>query len=226
MRDNPTTTELIRRALASRLADVHVSMPASVVSYDAATKTATIQPGIKRVLFDDNEDRVVEEIPPIPNVPVEFPGAGSLSLHFALTAGDTGRLSFFTNSIAEWRQTGKPSEPGSLKIHDLGACVFTPGLRHSGNVNSDADNSIGKPGGLRVGFETSRVTVGDGSDLAVLAGDATSGLAKLLTDILQAGASAGGPGAANFTAAAGVLSALLATPAWPAAVGGKLAVEP
>ncbi len=169
MRDNPTEAELIRRALASRLADVHVSMPGIVVSYDATTKTATIQPAIKRVLFDDADDRVVETIPPIPNVPVEFPGAGSLTLHFTLAAGDTGRLNFCTNSIAEWRQTGKVSEPASLKLHDLGSCTFTPGLRHRSNVNPDTDESIGKPGGLRLSFTETAIKAGLGAEAVALA---------------------------------------------------------
>lgn len=222
----PEIDELIRRALDARLADVHVSMPGEVVSYDAGTQTATVRPCVKRVIFSEDDEQVEEEYPPIQNVPVGFPGGAALTLHIELVAGDTGDLVFSTYSHNEWQATGRVSAPGDLKPHNLGSAKFYPGIRHKKNAAPDADNSIGKPGGLRLRFEDDSINVGDGSDRAVLAGDATSGLAKLLSDLLQAGASAGGSGAANFTAAKLALTELLATPAWPGAVSGKLRVEP
>jgi hypothetical protein len=223
---SPELDELIRRAIEARVADVHVSMPGEIVSYSASTQTATVRPCLKRVVFSEEDDQVEEELPPIQNVPVSWPGGSGLTIHGVLASGDTGDLVFSTNSHNEWQATGRVSAPGDLKPHNLGSAKFYPGIRHKQNAAPDTDNSIGKPGGLRLKFQAGSIDVGDGSDLAVLAGGPTSGLGKLLSDILQAGVTAGGPGAPNFTAAKLALTTLLATPAWPGVVGGKLAVEP
>src|SRR5688572_27914355 len=148
----PELAELIRRALESRLAQVRVSMPGVIVSYDAATKTATVQPALSDVVFDDDDERVVNEIPPIQNVPVVWPSCSALSIHGNLEEGDTGDLVFATNSISDWQRSGQVAAPGNLRLHPLGSAKFYPGLRHEKNTLPDTDESIGIPGGLRLGF--------------------------------------------------------------------------
>lgn len=229
----PTLAELIRRALESRIAQVRVSMPGKVVDYDPATKTATVQPCLADVLFDDDDNRVTKELQPIQNVPVVFPGGAALDQHIVLTADDTGDLVFATNSINDWKASGNVAAPGDLRLHPLGSAKFYPGLRHSGNVPPDTDNSIGEPGGTRARFADGVMHVSStptGGDNVVLAGDATAGLAKLLSDVLNAGVTAGGPGAANFTAALAVLTPLLVGPGVPlwleAVASSKLKADP
>ncbi len=230
----PSLAELIGRALESRLASVRVSMPGIVKSYDAATKTATVQPALSDVVFDDEDERFTNEIPPIQNVPVVWPSCGALSMHAKLEDGDTGDLVFATNSISDWQISGQVAAPGDLRLHPLGSAKFYPGLRHAKNTLPDTDESIGIPGGLRARFVGGVMhvsTTPTGGDSVVLAGDATGGLGKALSDILNAGVSAGGPGAPNFTAALAVLTALLTTPpdgsAWrAAAASGKLKADP
>ncbi len=228
----PSLQELIRRALESRLAQVRVSMPGIIKSYDAATKTATVQAALSDVVFDDADERVVSDIPPIQNVPVVFPSGGKLSLHFNLEAGDTGDLVFATNSISDWQRSGQVAAPGNLRLHPLGSAKFYPGLRHDKNQLPDVDESIGIPGGLRFKFEEDAIsaTEGGAAGPVALLGDASGGLGKVLNDILQAGIVAGGVGAVNFTAAKAVLTALLAgpgAPLWLAAAGSsKLKADP
>lgn len=198
----PTLSEIVERALASRVADVHVSMPGEIVSYDAATQTATVRPGVRRVVLSEDDDQVAEEIPPIENVPVSWQGCGALTLHGVLTAGDTGDIIFSSVSHNEWQATGRVSTPGDLKPHNLGSAKFYPGLRSRKNAAPDTDNSIGVPGGLRVHFGSSDVSIGSGAQSVVL----EQLLVTALTAIFAAGASAGGPGAANFTAAQGAIA--------------------
>ncbi len=143
----PSLQELIRRALESRLAQVRVSMPGAVKSYDPATKTAVVQPALSDVVFDENDERVVNEIPPIQNVPVVWPSCDALSIHANLSAGDTGDLVFATNSISDWQRSGQTAAPGNLRLHPLGSAKFYPGLRHEKNTLPDTDESIGIPGG-------------------------------------------------------------------------------
>ena len=157
---SPELDELIRRALEARVADVHVSMPGEVVSYDAATQTATVKPCLKRVVFSEDDEQVEEAYPPIQNVPVGFPGGAGFTIHFQLTAGDTGDLVFSSASHNEWQATGRVSAPGDLKPHNLGSAKFYPGIRHKKNAAPDTDNSIGVPGGLRAHFDSSFLRIG------------------------------------------------------------------
>jgi Phage protein Gp138 N-terminal domain len=160
---SPELDELIRRAIEARVADVHVSMPGEIVSYSASTQTATVRPCLKRVVFSEDDDQIEEELPPIQNVPVSWPGGSGLTIHGVLAAGDTGDLVFSTNSHNEWQATGRVSAPGDLKPHNLGAAKFYPGIRHKKNAAPDTDNSIGKPGGVRAHFDTAFLRVGPAS---------------------------------------------------------------
>lgn len=164
----PTLAELIRRAIASRLADVHVSMPGIVVDYDATKKTATVQPGLRRVVFDENDDRIEEEIPPLQNVPVAFWGGAKLSVNWDLQPGDTGTLIVPTNSTNEFQGTARVSTPGSLKLHDLGSAVFQP-HPYQANAPADTGDSIGRPGGLRLSFKDATIEAGMGAAFVALA---------------------------------------------------------
>lgn len=133
----PTLAELLRRALDSRIADVHVSMPGIVRSYDAAKQVATVQPAVKRVLLDDDGEQVEEDFPPLQNVPVIWPGGGGFYMHFPLATDDAGLLVFSERSFTEWRSTGLVSAPGDLRLHALHA-VFQPGLRADAQARADA----------------------------------------------------------------------------------------
>lgn len=168
----PTLAELIRRALESRLAQVRVSMPGKIVDYNPGTKTATVQPCLSDVLFDEDDNRVVRELKPIQNVPVVFPGGAALDQHIVLVADDTGDLVFATNSINDWQASGNVAPPGDLRLHPLGSAKFYPGLRHNGNVPPDTDNSIGEPGGTRARFASGVMHVSatpTGGDFVALA---------------------------------------------------------
>lgn len=211
----PSLSEIVERALASHANDVHVSMPGIVVSYDAATQTATVQPALRRVLQTEDGDQVAEEIPPIPNVPVSWPGGSGLTMHGTLEEGDTGDLLFSTWSHNEWQATGRVSTPGDLKPHNLGSAKFYPGLRSRKNAAPDTDNSFGIPGGLRVHFEETAVKVGTGAEFVALASLVLSELNALKGFIASAaGTEAAGGGLGGMTA----LNTAI-TSAWPSPSG-------
>jgi len=177
MPNEPSITELIRGALESRLADVHVSMPGIVVSYDAVTQTASIQPALRRVLFDDNEDPVEEDPPILQNIPVKWPGGGGFYLHFPLAKGDTGELVFHERSNVEWRQTGALATPGDLRLHSFAYATFEPGLRDDKHPRADAP-ATGE-GVLAVGDGVMRVGPSGGADFVALAAKVKAELDKI-----------------------------------------------
>lgn len=163
----PTLVELLRRAIDSRIADVHVSLPGIVKSYDADKQVADIVPAVRRVLFNDDGDPVEEELAVLQNVPVEWPGGGGFYLHFPLAAGDEGSIVVHERSIVEWRTTGNVSTPGDLRLHALGSVTFRPGLRNDKNPRADAPAS--GEGVIAVGAGVLRVGPSSGSQFVALA---------------------------------------------------------
>ena len=79
---------------------------------------------------------LLEEVPPIPNVPVVWPrGGGGYYLHFPLRnwdpilkEGDYVMLLFAELAMAHWRVTGQLSPPGDLSRHDWSYPVAFPGI--------------------------------------------------------------------------------------------------
>ncbi len=176
---DPDVTELIRSAIDSRLLDVNVCLPGIVVSYDAATQTCEVRPAVKRPLDTDSGEVVHEEIKPIQNVPVAFPGGGNFSQHFALAAGDTVLLVFSQWSFAQWRQTGVVSEAGDLRMHAPAYPVAFPWYRPQGKPAADTGNTQGVPGGLRLHFGASAIGVGGQADFVAMAAKVDARLGAL-----------------------------------------------
>lgn len=196
----PTLAELIAAALESRVAQIEVSMPGVVVSYDPATQTATIQPGLRRPLQTVNGDRDVEEIPPIQNVPVRFDRSARFSVHYNLVAGDGVHLVFSTRSTNEWRQLSLPgiATPGETRTHSVASAICYPGFYPDATPGPDQDESIGIPGSesARLHFTPEQgVLAGGGSAAVALANLVITELQKIATTF---GAFLPGSGGASF----------------------------
>ena len=157
--DTPTLGGLIGEAIAHALIDVHTAMPGTVEAYDAETKLADIRPALRRVLHTEDEERVAEELPIIPAVPVAFPSAGPWVLKFPIPVGSTGLLLFSEYGIDQWRASALDGDPGDTRRHGLAGAVFLPGLRTRAGAISDAN-----PDALVIGRD-------DGFLLAVTSSD-------------------------------------------------------
>lgn len=116
--------ELLRTALDSRLLDLHTAMPGTIVSYDDATQTATVQPGIWRSLDD-----TLETLPAIPSVPIAWPAGGGMGLKFPLEKGDAVMLVFSEASFTTWRTSGQVSDPSDESRHSLSYPLAFPFAR-------------------------------------------------------------------------------------------------
>jgi len=103
-------------------------MPAEIVTYDPVTNTAFVRPLVKHALYKSDGERVFEDYPEIPFVPVIWPRAGGMMLTLPLEPGDTVLLVFAESSLAEWRTTGQISEQQDARRHSLGWPVAIPGL--------------------------------------------------------------------------------------------------
>jgi len=190
---------LIALAAEAAGARISVAIPAIVKSYDPETRTCVAQPVTRHPIETLDGDVTHEEWAPIPNVPVVFPGAASLTIYFALAAGDVVELVFQDFSIAQWRGTGKVSDAGDLHAHSPSYPVAIPFYRPNGKGGTDAsDESIGKPGGLRLHFKDGTIEAGAGSDFVAMAAKVDARISAIETYLTAltlpvSGATAGPP---------------------------------
>lgn len=112
----------------SRLADVHTSIPGKIVSYDAETERATVQPLVK--LKRKVAGSILDiEIPPIENVPVVLFHTSSFKLKIPINEDD-GCIIFFSEvGIGKFlTSTGAVVEADDLARFSLTDAYCVPGL--------------------------------------------------------------------------------------------------
>ena len=79
--DTPELAAIMRAAASGALAKVHTAIPAKIVSYDAATQRAVVQPAIQGKFRAPGSEEVINvELPKIARVPVAFPSAAGFSI--------------------------------------------------------------------------------------------------------------------------------------------------
>ena len=82
------------------LSSLHCALPGTVVSFDAETQTAVIQPG-------------VSGMPLLRDVPVFMP------VSFEVNPGDSCLVLFADCDIDAWLETGEAEVPASGRMHSL-----------------------------------------------------------------------------------------------------------
>lgn len=104
--------DVITGAMESLLDGLHTCEIGKVLSFDAGTGTADVQPVNKRRFQDaDTGEWVFEDRPAYPNVPILLPQAGAFGLSLPVSSGDHVLLVFAQTSISEWREAEQTSEP-------------------------------------------------------------------------------------------------------------------
>lgn len=183
-------TEIIRRAIASALNDVHVSIPGQVQAYDSSTQTADVLPMVRRPLPTLDGETVYEDLPVIPGVRVSFPRAGAFSITFPLKAGDEGMIMIAGWDISTWVSSGQVSDPLDLRNHHPNHAWFLPG------VCSDSNTIKPDPGAVAMVLQGADVRLGDVSatEPAALA----TSLFTFIHDLIGAGVATPNDGGANL----------------------------
>jgi hypothetical protein len=133
--------ETIESHLDGRQAQIHTAMPGSIVSYDATTMTATVQPALQ--VFQTQVDGTIQQvnIAPIADVPVHFPGGGGHLMTFPVQAGDECLIVFSERSIDNWFQHGGQQQPSDWRMHDINDAVVHVGTRSQPNVPGNVDGN-------------------------------------------------------------------------------------
>ena len=172
MSSDPSLVEVLRAAIDARMVDLHVSLPATVLAYDATRQAATVQPLIRRGYMDEFGDRVVEKLPAIPDVPVAFQGAGGFRCTFPVAVGDVVLLIFAEASIDKWLSTGHEGDPRDDRRHTLSDAIAVPGLRSFADPLEDAPTdrmSIGYDGGATIEIYDDEIKLGSAAASSPLA---------------------------------------------------------
>ncbi|WP_223643957.1 Gp138 family membrane-puncturing spike protein [Corallococcus sp. EGB] len=130
-RQTPTWAQIIRAAVDAGAARLRVHLPARVESYNEARGTVSVVPLLREVADDGDGGQVVEDLPVLNEVPVEWPGAGGFRLTFPVQRGDTGVLSFHDRALDEWKSSTEARlvTPQDVRRHHLADATFRPGVR-------------------------------------------------------------------------------------------------
>lgn len=154
----PTLGDVIRHAISSQQAELHVSLPGAIEKYDREAQRADIQPLLRRPLVAaDGTELAAETLPILHDVPIVFPrggqGSGAFFISWPLEPGDLVHLVFVERSMDVWLGSeGAITTPLDYRMHSLSDAVAYPGLypakrpladAHAENLVVGLDGSIG-----------------------------------------------------------------------------------
>lgn len=164
--------DTLRRVIDAALLDVHTALPGRVRSYDAATQTADVVLGARRVVpaaDEDQDEDTAEDLPVLVAVPVIWPRGGGYRIHAPLSAGDGVLVIFPEASIDRWLDSGDAADPALPTRHGIDGAIAIPGLGFRGGRISSAPTDgivIGQDGGPDLKVTGSEVQAGGSLALA------------------------------------------------------------
>lgn len=121
----PDPVTAFQLGLDGRQATMWTAMPAVVLSFDPAVRTASLQITIQAQVQSQNGKLSWLTFPPLLDCPVKFPGGQGLDLTFPLAPGDEVLVIFSSRCIDNWWKLGGIQTQAELRMHDLsdGFCL-------------------------------------------------------------------------------------------------------
>lgn len=116
-----TLYQAIENQIKRAQSNIYTALPAKVISFDG--HTVQCNPMINRVLANGEEI----SIPPLVDVPAQFPHAGGFCMTVPIKAGDEGLVVFSSRCIDGWFASGKASKPLDNRMNDLSDGFFIVG---------------------------------------------------------------------------------------------------
>lgn len=111
--------------------NVYTALPAKVISFDGHTVSCQVM--VNRVMANGQEIT----IPPLVDVPAQFPHAGGFCITVPIKAGDEGLVIFSSRCIDGWFASGNASKPLDNRINDLSDGFFIVGCNSVPNKIPD-----------------------------------------------------------------------------------------
>jgi hypothetical protein len=169
--DTPTLADVILTGIRTGLRNTAVSLPGTVQSYDAASQTCSVKPGVNRMIpsFDDPDQDVSEELPTLQDVPVCWLVGRGIQVKAELQPGDTVLLIAMDRDISGWLRTGVHQDPDDTRIHSWSSAVAIPGLVPSSSPFPEPTDAAALASKLDALIATLKTTApGAGSNVAAL----------------------------------------------------------
>lgn len=160
----PSLADVIRAGIHSAAADLHVSIPATVVRVELGRGLVDAQPLVKDIF-----EGQAASVPVITNVPIVWPGAGGFRLTFPIAVDDVVLLVFSDRSLDLWLEKGGEVDPKDPRRHALSDAIAIPGLR-----SFNAPWSGAAADGVTLGKDGAAIVKITGSDVTVTLGPAAS----------------------------------------------------
>jgi hypothetical protein len=113
------TEVLLRAVLSGSQKSMWTALPGAVVSFDANTATATVQPGVAGTVTAKDGSKQTVNLPVLSDVPVVFPRGGGCTLTFPVKTGDECLIIFASRAIDAWAQSGGVQVASDARMHDL-----------------------------------------------------------------------------------------------------------
>lgn len=151
---NPSLAEVLGDIMGQAGADMRVSCPAEVVTFDGTKRKVSVQPSLKRGYQDETGARQSTIPPIISNVPVHYPSGGTFSITWPLAQGDKGWVIFADGSLDAWlASSGGVVDPVDDRAHSVNDAAFFPGVLPWGAVVQAVGTclELGKDGVAREG---------------------------------------------------------------------------
>lgn len=115
--------DVIRNIIVNYMSNINTCLPATIETYDPATKKASVKPLLKRTLNGQEIDT-----PVIENVPIIFPCTATAVVSLPINTGDGCLLVFSQRSIDDWLSKGGNIAPTDPRLFDLSDAIAIPGL--------------------------------------------------------------------------------------------------
>lgn len=121
--ETPDWMDVVKDQIRTDRLELNTSLPGIVKSYDPATRTATVQPAIKRTTVDGKNPRR----PLLLDVPVVFPYSGTQGITFPLKVDSPCLLVFSQRSIDDWVTKREEDVVTDTRLHDINDAFCIPG---------------------------------------------------------------------------------------------------
>ena len=133
-------SDALEKIVRQSLLKLHTSFPGTVINYDDASMTATVESGFKYVVREQKPDgtfnNVVRSYPPIKDVPVSFPVFGRFQIRPPASEipGSTVFLSVSERALDNFMTTGKTGDPQEARLMEITDAVVISGLATEKNI--------------------------------------------------------------------------------------------
>ncbi len=121
--ESPDWIDIVKDEIRTDRLELNTSLPGIIKSYDPATRTATVQPAMKRTTVDGKTPRR----PLLLDVPVIFPYSGVQGITFPLKEETPCLLVFSQRSLDDWVTTREEDVVTDARLHDINDAFCIPG---------------------------------------------------------------------------------------------------